>query len=150
MDETKKTDASGAAMNARTDEEKRALPAVNSITVLRRLCEIADDVDVMSSRRPQDSPSASKKQRAACLACPHNPSRVFPRLNTVLLQDVGEFHASFKAAVGGLQTFNPPNKTCLACASQTVSDFEALYLVFEKFGRWALDAKKRQGLGPGA
>jgi len=32
-------------------------------------------------------------------------------------------------------TFTPPNETCLNCASQSVSDFEVLYLRFEKFVR---------------
>ena len=106
-----------------------------SVSLLRGVCELADEVDGLGARRPQDAPAASKKQRAMCLVCPHNPSRVFPRLNTVLLEDVASFHGGFKASVGALMTFTPPNETCLNCASQSVSDFEVLYLRFEKFVR---------------
>ena len=107
----------------------------HSIVVLRKICEIADEVDRMAARRPQDAPAISNKQRGMCLACEHNPSRAFPRLNTVLLEDVSQFHGDFKEAVGRLQGFTPPNETCLSCASQTVADFELLYLLFEKFVR---------------
>lgn len=107
----------------------------HSITVLRKICEIADEVDRMAARRPQDAPGEGARQKGMCLACEHNPSRSFPALNTVLLEDVSRFHGEFKGAVGRLQTFTPPNQTCLACASQTVADFEHLYLLFEKFVR---------------
>lgn len=107
----------------------------HSVVVLRKICEIADEVDRMAARRPQDAPGASARQKGMCLACEHNPSRTFPRLNTVLLEDVSQFHGEFKGAVGRLQAFTPPNETCLSCASQTVADFELLYLLFEKFVR---------------
>lgn len=107
----------------------------HSIVVLRKICEIADEVDRLAARRPQDAPAANARQRGMCLSCEHNPSRTFPRLNTVLLEDVSQFHTEFKGAVGRLQTFTPPNETCLGCASQTVSDYEVLYLLFEKFVR---------------
>lgn len=107
----------------------------HSIKVLRKICEIADEVDRMAARRPQDAPGASARQKGMCLACEHNPSRAFPRLNTVLLEDVSKFHGEFKGAVGRLQGFTPPNETCLSCASHTVADFEVLYLLFEKFVR---------------
>lgn len=107
----------------------------HSVTVLRRVCEIADEVDRMASRRPQDAPGASLRQKGMCLACEHNPSRVFPRLNTVLLEDVSQFHGEFKGAVGRLQAFEPPNATCLDCVGKSVSDFELLFLLFEKFVR---------------
>lgn len=105
----------------------------HSIALLRKICEIADEVDRMAARRPQDAPAIGGKQRGMCLACEHNPSRTFPRLNTVLLEDVSQFHGEFKGAVGRLQGFTPPNATCLGCASQTVADYEMLYLLFEKF-----------------
>lgn len=107
----------------------------HSVTVLRKICEIADEVDRMAARRPQDAPGVPLRQKGMCLACEHNPSRVFPGLNTVLLDDVSKFHGDFKGAVERMQGFAPPNETCLACASQTVSDFEMLYLLFEKFVR---------------
>lgn len=107
----------------------------HSIKVLRKICEIADEVDRMAARRPQDAPGASARQKGMCLACEHNPSRSFPRLNTVLLEDVSKFHGEFKGAVGRLQAFKPPNEACLSCASHTVADFEVLYLLFEKFVR---------------
>lgn len=107
----------------------------HSVVVLRKICEIADEVDRMAARRPQDAPGASMRQKGMCLACEHNPSRTFPRLNAVLLEDVSQFHAEFKGAVGRLQAFQPPSETCLACASKTVADFEFLYLLFEKFVR---------------
>ncbi len=107
----------------------------HSIVVLRKICEIADEVDRLAARRPQDAPGASSRQKGMCLACEHNPSRSFPRLNTVLLEDVSQFHGEFKGAVSRLQAFSPPNETCLGCATQTVADFELLYLLFEKFVR---------------
>jgi hypothetical protein len=103
-----------------------------SITLLRKICEVADIVDEKAARRPQDAIGISAKQRASCLACPHNPSRTFPALNAILLEDVGNFHAAFKHDVAARMAFNPPNQTCLGCVSQTVSDLEHLYLVFEK------------------
>lgn len=109
--------------------------AGHSIVVLRKICEIADEVDRLSARRPQDAPAIGSRQRGQCLACEHNPSRTFPALNTVLLEDVSQFHGEFKGAVGRLQSFTPPNETCLGCASQTVADFEVLYLLFERFVR---------------
>jgi hypothetical protein len=128
----------------------------HSITVLRKVCEIADEVDRMAARRPQDAPQISGKQRGLCLACDHNPSRTFPGLNAVLLEDVSQFHSAFKGAVGRLQEFTPPNATCLACASQTVTDYEVLYLLFEKFVREVLrdgfsvkvEERPRSGGGP--
>ncbi len=107
----------------------------HSVVVLRKICEIADEVDRMAARRPQDAPGIAARQKGMCLACEHNPSRIFPALNTVLLEDVSQFHGGFKGAVGRLQAFLPPNETCLACASQTVADFELLYMLFEKFVR---------------
>jgi hypothetical protein len=107
----------------------------HSVTVLRKICEIADEVDRLAARRPQDAPGASLRQKGMCLACEHNPSRVFPRLNTVLLEDVSEFHSEFKNSIGRLQSFTPPNETCLGCAGRTVADFELLFLLFEKFVR---------------
>src|SRR3989337_730694 len=106
-----------------------------SVSLLRGVCELADEVDGLGARRPQDAPAASKKQRAMCLVCPHNPSRVFPRLNTVLLEDVASFHGGFKASVGALMTFTPPNETCLNCCTRSISDFEGLCLRFENFVR---------------
>lgn len=107
----------------------------HSIEVLRKICEIADEVDRMAARRPQDAPGITLRQKGMCLACEHNPSRVFPALNTVLLEDVAQFHGEFKGAVGRLRNFTPPNETCLACASASVSDFEHLYRIFERFVR---------------
>lgn len=147
MDETERA---SAGAKPRNNDEQDGLPEINAISVLRRVCELADDVDRMASRRPQDAPGASAAQRGRCLTCPLNPSRVFPRLNTVLLEDVTKFNTAFKADVLALQRFTPPNKTCLDCAAQTVSDFEALYLLFERFARWMAAAKRRRGIGPGA
>ena len=110
----------------------------HSVEVLRKICEIADEVDRMAARRPQEAPAISLRQKGMCLSCEHNPSRVFPGLNAVLLEDVSQFHAQFKTDVGRLQMFSPPNETCLSCVSKTVSDFEHLYLIFEKFVRGVL------------
>lgn len=148
MDETQSPSA-GANPRTKADDDGAA-DRFMAISVLRRICELADQVDLLSARRPQDVASASKKQRARCLVCPHNPSRLFPGLNTVLLEDVTQFNRAFQADIVALQKFNPPNKTCLGCASQTVSDFEVLYLQFEDFYRWMLAAKDKEGIGPGA
>jgi len=110
----------------------------HSVTILRKVCEIADEVDRLAARRPQDAPAISLRQKGMCLGCEHNPSRLFPRLNTVLLEDVSQFHAEFKGDVSRLAAFRPPNETCLACVGHTVSDFEFLYLLFEKFVREVL------------
>jgi len=45
-----------------------------SVSLLRGVCELADEVDGLGARRPQDAPAASKKQKAMCLTCPHNPT----------------------------------------------------------------------------
>jgi hypothetical protein len=110
----------------------------HSVTILRRVCEIADEIDRLSSRRPQEAPGIPLRQKGMCLGCEHNPSRLFPTLNTVLLEDVSQFHAQFKGGVSRLAAFHPPNETCLRCVSQTVSDFEFLFLLFEKFVREVL------------
>jgi len=107
----------------------------HSIQVLRKICEMADEVDRMAARRPQDAPGISLRQKGMCLACEHNPSRAFPALNTVLLEDVAQFHGEFKASVNRLRLFTPPNETCLGCASKSVADFEHLYRLFERFVR---------------
>jgi hypothetical protein len=107
----------------------------HSIEVLRKICEMADEVDRMAARRPQDAPGIALRQKGMCLACEHNPSRAFPALNAVLLEDVARFHGEFKGAVNRLRMFTPPNPTCLGCASKTVSDLEHLYRLFERFVR---------------
>jgi hypothetical protein len=125
----------------------------HSIEVLRKICEMADEVDRMAARRPQDAPAISLRQKGMCLACEHNPSRVFPQLNTVLLEDVAKFHGEFKASVNRLRLYTPPNETCLGCASRSVADFEHLYRIFERFVRDVLrdgfTVKVQQDANPG-
>lgn len=123
--------------------------APTEIEVLLGLMQVAEEVDAMGCRRPQDVPAVTARERGMCMACPHNPSRVFAGMNAVLMDDVSAFHGAFKGAVGSLQTFSPPDERCLGCVSKTVSDFERLYLVFERFVREALGMKLKAPAAPG-
>ncbi|MDP7266214.1 MAG: hypothetical protein QGH39_11725, partial [Candidatus Thermoplasmatota archaeon] len=108
----------------------------SSITLLGKITALSNEIENLSLRDPVKEyfgPKAEKdRRRIACTKCGLNPSKLYPKMNILVMRDIVRFHELLRNIGVKIPGFKKKTKYCGRCLSATAEDVNYIFDEYEK------------------
>ncbi len=120
-----------------------------SIELLRKISQLADEIEDLSLREPTEEYSAYKgkndPKKTVCQRCTLYPRKFFTKLRVLLIKDISKFYALNKKIVGKLPLFKKKTSFCHRCIHDTTEDLNYIFDKYEKIVGFVLSNSPMTG-----